>query len=53
MGQVEQVPVAWVIEKFIQMSEHEVLGFWVLIGDLEHHGPDEDLAASVYFSFAG
>ena len=54
VGQVlEQRPVAWVFEKVIQMSEHEVLGFWVLIGDLEHHGTDEDLAAGVCFSFAG
>ena len=34
------------------MSEHEFLGFWVLIGDLEHHGPDEDLAAGICFPFA-
>ena len=34
-GQVgEECPVAGVFEEFIQMSEHEVFGFWVLIGDL-------------------
>ena len=26
-------------EKVIQMSEHEVFGFWVLIGDLEQLAP--------------
>ena len=31
-GQVEQVPVARVIEKFIQMFEYVFLGFGVLIG---------------------
>ena len=30
-----------------------VLGFGVLIGELEHHRPDEDLAAGVCFSFTG
>ena len=34
------------------MSEHEVFGFWVLFGDLEHHGPHEYLSARVYFPFA-
>ena len=29
-----------------------VLGFGVLIGELEHHSADEDLAAGVCFSFA-
>ena len=29
------------------------LDFWVLIGDLEHHRADEDLAAGVCFPFAG
>ena len=39
-------------EKVVQLSEHEILGFGVLIGELEHHGPDEDLAAGVCLSFA-
>ena len=50
---VEQFPVAGMFEKVIQMSEHEVLGFWVLIGEFEHHSADEDLAAGVCFSFPG
>ena len=33
------------------MFEYEILGFGVLIGELEHHGTDEDLAAGVDFSF--
>ena len=38
-------------EKVIQMFEHVILGFGVLIGELEHHGPDEDLAAGFSFTF--
>ena len=49
---VEQFPVAWVIEKVIQMLDHELLDVGVLIGELEHHSADEDLAAGVCFSFA-
>ena len=41
------------IEKLFQIFEHEILGFGVLIGELEHHSPDGDLAAGVCFSFAG
>ena len=33
------------------MFEYEILGFGVLIGEFEHHSPDEDLAAGVDFSF--
>ena len=51
LGQFEQGPVAWVFEKFIQMFDHELLDVGVLIGELEHHGTDEDLAAGVCFSF--
>ena len=40
-------------KKFIQILEHEFLAFWVLIYLLEHHSPDEDLAARVSFSFTG
>ena len=53
VGQVEQRPVAGVFEKFLQMLDHEILGFGVLIGELEHHSADEDLAAGVCFSFTG
>ena len=52
-GQGEQRPVAGVFEKVIQMLDHELLDVGVLIGELEHHGPHEDLAAGVCFSFAG
>ena len=50
---LEQRPVAWVIEKLIQMLDHELLDVGVLIGELEHHSADEDLAAGVCFPFAG
>ena len=54
VGQVlEQRPVAGVFEKAVQMFEYVFLGFGVLIGELEHHSADEDLAAGVCFSFTG
>ena len=34
------------------MLDHELLGFGVLIGELEQHSADEYLAAGVCFSFA-
>ena len=46
LGPGQQFPVAWVSEKVIQLSEYEILGFGVLICELEHHGPDEDLSAA-------
>ena len=41
-----------VFEKVIQMLDHKLLDVGVLIGELEHHSADEDLAAGVCFSFA-